>query len=62
MESVRRKLPTNPREKASSLSVLLFAWTIDLFKKGYQQALQLGDLYQTLAEDRSTTLGDQLER
>ncbi|KAG4076114.1 hypothetical protein HA402_011460 [Bradysia odoriphaga] len=61
MESVRRKLLTNPRETASSLSVLLFTWTIDLFKKGYQQTLQLGDLYQTLPEDRSTTLGDQLE-
>lgn len=62
MESVRRKLLSNPRDTASSLSVLLFIWTIDLFKKGYQRTLQLTDLYETLPEDRSTNLGDQLER
>lgn len=62
MESVRRKLLSNPRDTASSLSVLLFIWTIDLFKKGYQQTLQLTDLYETLPEDRSANLGDQLEQ
>lgn len=62
MESVRRKLLSNPRATASSLSILLFTWTIDLFKKGYQQTLQLTDLYETLTEDRSSNLGDQLER
>lgn len=62
MESVRRKLLPNPRATANSLSKLLFIWTIDLFKKGYRETLQLTDLYEPLQEDRSTSLGDQLER
>lgn len=62
MESVRRKLIKNPRDKAHTLSVLLFFWTIDIFKKGYKRTLELTDLYETLPEDRSTNLGDRLER
>lgn len=62
MESARRKLLKNSRDTASSLSVLLFLWTIDIFKKGYKRTLKSTDLYETLCEDRSTTLGDQLER
>lgn len=62
MESVRRKLLKNPRDGASTLSVLLFFWTINLFKKGYQRTLELTDLHETLYEDRSSNLGDRLER
>lgn len=62
MESVRRKLPENPRAKANALSILLFLWTYNLFKKGCQRALELTDLYETLPEDRSSILGDRLER
>lgn len=62
MESVRRKLLPNPRHTANSLSILLFIWTIDLFKKGYQRTLELTDLYEPLPADRSTHLGDRLER
>lgn len=61
MESVRRKLLKNPRETANPVSVLLFLWTYELFKKGYQRTLKLTDLYETLTEDRSSVLGDRLE-
>ncbi|KAJ6642102.1 ATP-binding cassette subfamily C member 4 [Pseudolycoriella hygida] len=62
MESVRRKLNTNPRVVASTLSVLLFLWTYDIFKKGYQRTIELTDLFETLPEDRSAKLGDRLEK
>ncbi|EAT42552.1 AAEL005937-PA [Aedes aegypti] len=50
MESIRRKLATNPREKANILSVLTFWWTIDLFRKGYNKVLELQDLFKPLEE------------
>lgn len=62
MESVRRKLLKNPRETASGLSMLLFIWTLNIFKKGFQRTLVLTDLYEPLIEDRSSNLGDRLER
>lgn len=61
MESVRRKLLKNPRNTAGALSVLLFLWTYNIFKKGYQRTIELTDLYETLPEDRSSNLGDRLE-
>lgn len=61
MESFRRKLPPNPREKANILSVLLFTWTLPLFRKGYAKILELEDIFQPLTSDRSESLGDRLE-
>lgn len=61
MESVRRTLPPNPREKANIISVLLFWWTIGIFKKGYKKVLELQDLCQPLTVDRSEKLGDRLD-
>lgn len=62
MESVRRKLLTNPREKANVVSVLFFWWTIGMFKKGYRKVLDLTDLYQPRNVDRSEKLGDRLDK
>uniref|UniRef100_A0A0P6IW43 Putative abc transporter c family member n=1 Tax=Aedes aegypti TaxID=7159 RepID=A0A0P6IW43_AEDAE len=62
MESIRRKLATNPREKANILSVLTFWWTIDLFRKGYNKVLELQDLFKPLEVDKSEALGDRLEK
>ncbi|CAK9828615.1 ABC transporter C family member 4 [Anthophora retusa] len=62
MDSSNVKSKPNPRERASLLSVLLWWWTIDLFKTGYRKVLQTDDLYDPLKFDRSNILGDRLER
>lgn len=61
MEANRRQLPPNPREKTNFLSVLIFAWTLPLFKKGYGKILELEDIFQPLTADKSDSLGDRLE-
>ncbi|CAB0034970.1 unnamed protein product [Trichogramma brassicae] len=48
----------NPRQRANIVSVLLWCWTIGLFKKGYRKVLGLDDLYEPLRNDRSSVLGD----
>jgi hypothetical protein len=55
------KLTKNPRSTANIFSILTFYWTIGLFRKGYNQVLQINDLYQPLKEDESGSLGDRLE-
>lgn len=62
MESSRKTLPRNPRERSNILSILLFTWTIPLFKKGYTKVLQLDDIFQPLPYDKSELLGDRLEK
>ncbi|KAJ8687082.1 hypothetical protein QAD02_022876 [Eretmocerus hayati] len=52
----------NPRDKANTLSILVWWWTIRLFKKGYSKVLGPDDLYAPLREDRSNRLGDRLEK
>lgn len=61
MESSQHKLPPNPREKANILSILLFTWTLPLFRKGYTKVLELQDISESLTSDRSESLGDRLE-
>lgn len=61
MDTSRRKLPENPREKAGLLSILLFYWTIPLFKKGYGKILQLDDIFKPLKSDQSELLGNRLD-
>lgn len=61
MEAVHLELSPNPREKTNFLSIIFFAWTIPLFKKGYGKILQLEDIFQPLNEDKSNLLGDRLE-
>lgn len=62
MESTRKTLPANPREKSNFLSVLLFTWTVPLFKKGYSKELELDDLFETLKADKSESLGERLQK
>lgn len=62
MDSSNSKSKPNPRVKASLLSVLLWWWTIDLFKTGYRKVLQTEDLYSPLKTDQSSYLGDRLEK
>lgn len=62
MESSRKTLPRNPREKSNILSILLFTWTIPLFKKGYTKILEWDDIFQPLPYDKSELLGDRLEK
>lgn len=61
MESSRRVLSINPREKSNIFSILTFTWTIPLFKKGYSTILQLNDIFQPLKCDRSELLSERLE-
>lgn len=51
----------NPRERANLLSILLFTYTIPLFRKGYSKDLELNDIDQELKCDKSETLGNRLE-
>ncbi|XP_078045915.1 putative multidrug resistance-associated protein lethal(2)03659 isoform X1 [Augochlora pura] len=62
MDSSSVKSNPNPREKANPISVLLWWWTIGLFKKGYKKVLQTDDLYDPLKTDRSHVVGDRLEK
>lgn len=48
MESVRRNLLANPREKANWVSVLLFWWTLGIFKVDAKKNLALEDMFQPL--------------
>lgn len=61
MESTKQKFLANPREKTNFLSIILFTWTIPLFKRGYSKVLQMEDIYQPLKVDYSDSLGDRLE-
>lgn len=62
MDSTKTKSKPNPREKANILSVLLWWWTISLFKTGYKKVLESEDLFDPLKVDRSGLLGDRLEK
>ncbi|XP_072762870.1 ATP-binding cassette sub-family C member 4 [Anoplolepis gracilipes] len=62
MDSTKIKSKPNPREKANVVSVLLWWWTISLFKTGYKKVLEVEDLFEPLKKDRSNVLGDRLEK
>ncbi|EAA01218.5 AGAP001777-PA [Anopheles gambiae str. PEST] len=62
MEATRVRLSPNPRQQANFLSVLTFWWTVDMFRKGYNQTFDISDLYTPLEEDRADRLGNRLER
>ncbi|XP_015596918.1 multidrug resistance-associated protein 4 isoform X2 [Cephus cinctus] len=62
MDASKIRVNPNPRENATTISVLLWWWTIKLFKKGYSKILGIEDLYNPLKTDESAVLGDRLEK
>ncbi|XP_029164699.1 probable multidrug resistance-associated protein lethal(2)03659 [Nylanderia fulva] len=62
MYSTKTKSKPNPREKANIVSVLLWWWTIGLFKTGYRKDLEIEDLFDPLKADESGLLGNRLEK
>ncbi|CAH0558003.1 unnamed protein product [Brassicogethes aeneus] len=62
MDITHDQIHPNPRDKANPLSILFFSYTIGIFKKGYRKDLEAEDLYNPLKSDKSTILGDRLEK
>ncbi|XP_059619578.1 probable multidrug resistance-associated protein lethal(2)03659 isoform X2 [Phlebotomus argentipes] len=52
------KKPTNPREKATFFSYLVFWWVLPIFFKGRKKELEEQDLYEALKCHKSDYLGD----
>lgn len=62
MDSTTQKLLPNPRKSANFISVLLFAWTIPIFRRGLKKPFDGSTVYDALEADRSSHLGDRLEK
>ena len=62
MDTGRKLNNPNPRENANLFSVILFWWTVRLFKKGYHKVLTEEDLYSPLKTDASEYLGNKLQK
>lgn len=52
---------THPQSKANWISFLLFWWTNNLFKTGYQRPLQQSDFWPLHEEDKTCALTKQLQ-
>ncbi|XP_074035480.1 probable multidrug resistance-associated protein lethal(2)03659 isoform X2 [Leptinotarsa decemlineata] len=62
MDPATEKYNPNPREGANILSVVSYWYTLPIFRKGMRKTLDVDDIYNPLKQDRSTLLGDKLER
>lgn len=62
MESTKRALLANPRKSANLLSAIFFFWTIPVFRKTYNKKLDSDGVFEPLDEDRSSDLGNRLDR
>ncbi|XP_072393683.1 ATP-binding cassette sub-family C member 4-like [Diabrotica undecimpunctata] len=62
MDIAKENYNPNPRDGANVFSVLFFSYTIEMFRKGYRKVLDVDDLYNPIRSDRSTVLGDRLEK
>ncbi|XP_074483833.1 ATP-binding cassette sub-family C member 4-like [Sebastes fasciatus] len=62
MEKVRKDSKTNPAATASLLSKIFFWWLNPLFSTGSKRKLEEDDMYEVLPEDRSESLGQDLQR
>jgi hypothetical protein len=62
MDSSKKYDHPSPEETANPLSKLCFAWILPLFKYGYNNDLQIKDLYNCAKLDSSGSLGDEMER
>lgn len=62
METVKKKLKENPRDRANIFSILVFSWIIPLFKEGRRKPLDTEDLFQSRNCDKSKVLAEKLQR
>ncbi|XP_060873208.1 ATP-binding cassette sub-family C member 4-like isoform X2 [Metopolophium dirhodum] len=53
--------PSHPRANANILEILTFGWMYKLFKTGGKRDLEVNDLYATLNDHTSSSLGRELE-
>ncbi|CAL8111094.1 unnamed protein product [Orchesella dallaii] len=51
----------NPFAKANILSVIFFWWLIPIFREGQKKDLEVDDMFDTLPDDLSGSLGDNFE-
>lgn len=58
----KEERPPHPRAKANIFEILTFGWTLKLFKTGRKRDLEVNDLYITLNDHSSATLGNELEK
>ncbi|VVC46074.1 ABC transporter type 1, transmembrane domain,ABC transporter-like,P-loop containing nucleoside triphosphate [Cinara cedri] len=58
----KEERPPHPRANASIFKILTFWWIIKLFKTGQTRDLEVNDLYTTLDDHSSSSLGKELER
>ncbi|XP_027412882.1 multidrug resistance-associated protein 4-like [Bos indicus x Bos taurus] len=61
MLAVSPEVKTNPLQKANFCSRLFVWWLNPLFKIGHKRKLEPDDMYSVLPEDRSQSLGEELQ-
>lgn len=62
METVRKELKENPRDKANIFQILFFSWIIPLLKEGSSKPLEIEDIFQSRLCDKSKILAEKLQR
>jgi len=58
----KEERPPHPRANANIFEILTFGWTLKLFKTGRKRELEINDLYTTLNDHSSSSLGNKLEK
>ncbi|VVC32363.1 Hypothetical protein CINCED_3A001687 [Cinara cedri] len=54
--------PQHPRANANIFEIFTFSWMLNLFKTGRRKGFKENDLYTTLSEHTSSSLGNELEK
>jgi len=60
MDFEAKKSIPNPHVKANPISRLFFFWTLPLLFNGSKKSLGVHDLYDTLQDEQSSVIGEQL--